>query len=124
MKKETLQKFKERLLEMRKDLLGDFNNIQTHSLSRGDDQAGDLSSMPIHMADIGSDTYEKEFACDLIKSEQEELREIDAALARLADGSFGVCEVCNKKVSYQRLSGLPYARLCIECQRKEEAGGA
>jgi RNA polymerase-binding protein DksA len=124
MKKETLEKFKDKLLEMRKQLLGDFDNIQANSLSRRDDLAGDLSSMPIHMADVGSDTFEKEFACDLIASEQTELREIEAALGRLVDGSFGVCEVCGKKIGIQRLTALAYARHCIECQRKEEAEGA
>jgi RNA polymerase-binding transcription factor DksA len=80
--------------------------------------------MPIHMADIGSDTFEKEFAVDIIESEQEELREIDAALARVADGSFGACEVCGKRLSYQRLVAVPFARLCVECKRKEEAESA
>ncbi len=124
MKDATLERLKIKLLERRRQLLGDFDNIRTNSLSRKDDTSGDLSTMPIHMADIGSDTFEKEFALDIIESEQEELREIDAALARLADGSFGVCEVCGKNLPYQRLVALPYARLCIECKREEEAAGA
>jgi len=121
MKDSTLQKLKERLLERRRQLLGDFDKIRKNSLSRKDDLSGDLSTMPIHMADVGSDTFEKEFALDIIESEQEELREIDAALARLSDGSFGVCEVCGRKVPYQRLAAVPYARLCINCKRQEEA---
>jgi len=122
MKKETLARLKEKLLERRKQLMGDCNNIRTNSLNRGDEASGDLSVMPIHMADIGSDTFEKEFALDIIEGEQEELREIDAALARMADGSFGLCEVCGKTVGYQRLSAVPYAKLCIGCKRREEAG--
>ena len=124
MKESTLLKLKERLLERRRQLLGDFDKIQKNSLGRKDDLSGDLSTMPIHMADIGSDTFEKEFAADIIEGEQEELREIDAALARLSDGSFGVCEVCGEKVPYQRLSAVPYARLCIDCKREEESESA
>lgn len=121
MKGTTLDRLKEWLLARRKQILGDFNSIRDNSLSRRDDMSGDLSAMPIHMADIGSDNFEKEFACDLIHNEQDELRQIDGALARLADGSFGVCGSCGKKIPFQRLAALPYARLCIECQRQEEA---
>jgi RNA polymerase-binding transcription factor DksA len=120
MKKEILEKLKGKLLERRKQLLVDVTNIQTNSLRRRDDASGDLSAMPIHMADIGSDTFEKEFAVDLIESEQEELREIDAALERMVDGSFGVCEVCSAVLTYQRLMAVPYARLCVDCKRHEE----
>ena len=123
MKRATLDKLKEKLLERRKQLMGDVSNIQTNSLSRRDDASGDLSVMPIHMADIGSDTFEKEFALDIIEGEQQELHEIDAALARMSNGSFAVCEVCGKKLSYERLSAVPYARLCIECKRHEEEKG-
>lgn len=120
MKKETLDKIRDKLLDRRRQLMGDFTNIQNNSLKRRDDASGDLSAMPIHMADIGSDTFEKEFALDLIESEQEELREIDAALERMADGSYGACEVCGAVLSYQRLMAVPYARLCVDCKRREE----
>ncbi len=123
MKENMLERIKGRLLERRRQLLEEVHNISTHSLSRSDDESGDLSTMPIHMADIGSDNYEKEFACDIIENEQEELREIDEALARLADGSFGVCTGCGKQISWQRLAALPFARVCIECKRQEEAEG-
>lgn len=123
MKKSTLEKFKGKLLVMRKRLVGEMDNIRNNSLSRREDAAGDLSDMPIHMADLGSDNYEKEFALDIIESEQKELNEIDAALGRLADGSFGVCEVCNARIGYERLRAVPFARLCIECKREEEEEG-
>jgi len=124
MKKSMLEKIQERLLDRRRQILGDVNNIQQNSLSRRDDASGDLSAMPIHMADIGSDTFEKEFALDIIEAEREELREIDDALARLANGSFAVCELCGKKISYERLVAVPYARLCVDCKRREEEKGA
>ena len=115
----ALKKCKEWLLARRQQIFGDVDS-QSITLSRRDDMAGDLSAMPIHMADIGSDNYDKELTSGLIETEQEELREIDAALARLVDGSFGVCESCGKKIQPARLSALPYARLCIGCKRVEE----
>jgi len=121
MKETMLERIKGKLLERRKQLLEEVENISSHSLSRTDDLSGDLSTMPIHMADVGSDNYEKEFALDIIEGEREELRQIDEALARLADGSFGACTVCGQQISWQRLAALPFARLCIECQRQEEA---
>ena len=121
MKEGILEKLKDRLLQRRKQLMCDVSNIQTNSLSRRGDGSGDFSAMPIHMADIGSDTFEKEFALDIIENEQEELREIDAALERMTDGSFGLCEVCGKVLSYQRLLAVPYARLCVDCKKIEEA---
>jgi len=122
MKESILEKLRARLLERRRQLVSDFETMSSH-LSRTDDLSGDLSIMPIHMADIGSDNFEKEMSLDIIENEQEELREIDAALARMTDGSFGACAVCGKKISWPRLSALPYARLCIECQREEELEG-
>ena len=122
-KASTLERLTDKLLEMRKRLVNEVDNIQKNSLSRRDIACGDVSAMPIHMADIGSDNYDKEFALDLIEGEQHELRDIDAALERLADGSFGRCELCDERIAYGRLTALPFARLCIECQRKEEAEG-
>lgn len=123
MKEPMLERIKGKLLLRRQELLEEVDNISSHSLSRTDEMAGDLSTMPIHMADIGSDNFEKEFALDIIEGEKEELRQIDEALARLADGCFGVCTVCGKGIPWQRLAALPFARHCIECQREEESTG-
>ena len=123
MKESIIEKIRARLVERRKQIFTDVEQISTHSLSRNDELSGDLSIMPIHMADVGSDNYEKEFALDIIEGENQELREIDEALARMNDGSFGVCALCGEAIPWQRLSALPYARLCIDCKRKEEGQG-
>lgn len=123
-KESTLERLKSKLLDMRKRLVNEVDNIKKNSLSRRDVASGDVSAMPIHMADIGSDNYDKEFALDLIEGEQEELREIDGALARLEEGSYGTCQLCHETIAYQRLSALPFACLCIECKRKEEEESA
>jgi len=123
-KESTLERFKGKLLEMRRRIVSEVENIRKNSLSHRDAASGDVSAMPIHMADIGSDNYDKEFALELIVGEQQEVRDIDSALEKIEDGTFGVCESCGGKVGYGRLSAIPYARLCIECKRAEEREGA
>ena len=109
---------------MKRELLsGDVNTLQNEALRKNRQEAtGDLSNMPIHMADIGSDNYEQEFALELIQNEEVTLREIDEALKRIEDRSYGKCEDCGKKVPVARLKAKPHAKYCIECKRLQEKG--
>ncbi len=84
------------------------------------DASGDLSNVPIHMADVGTDNYERDLMIELIENGEEGLRNIDTALEKMDDGSYGVCEICSKKINKDRLKAVPYAKLCIDCQREEE----
>ncbi len=118
MKKEDLNKFKEQLLELRRQLLSDYNHMADEALKQN--HQDNLSNIPIHMADMGTDNYEQEFTLNLMEGEREELREIDAALKLIEDGGYGVCLNCEKKIPNTRLKAVPYAKLCIECKRKEE----
>ena len=121
MKAAELKKFKEALLERRRVLTGQVNNMESKALRRAQGStSGDLSNVPFHMADIGSDNYEQEFNLGLVQGESDELRSIDDALERIEEGSFGVCESCQKKIRKVRLNALPHARYCIECQRNQE----
>ncbi|HUX16567.1 MAG TPA: TraR/DksA family transcriptional regulator, partial [Phycisphaerae bacterium] len=86
------------------------------------DAAGDLSKMPLDMADIGSDNYEQEFTMGLIETEQFTLREIDEALERIESRQYGKCLVCGRPIAKARLKAKPHAKLCIECRRQEEKG--
>ncbi len=114
--------FKTLLLQRRKMLIGDVNHMKDEALSKSrKDASGDLSTMPLHMADIGSENYEQEFTIGLVESEEEELREIDIALERVENKSFGICETCSKLITKSRLKAKPHARLCITCKREEEA---
>ena len=85
--------------------------------------AENLSSMPIHMADIGSDNWEREFTLDLLASERQLLKEIDGALERIAKRTYGICEATHKPIRKQRLQAKPWARYCIEYARERELGG-
>lgn len=121
MKAEDIAQFKNLLLLKRNLLSGNVTSLEKQALKRSrQDASGDLSTMPIHMADIGSDNFEQEFTLGLIENEEEMLREIDEALGRIAGGSFGKCEECGKLIRKTRLKALPHARLCVACQRKEE----
>ena len=122
MKAKERETFKLLLLQRREMLAGDVNHMKDETLSKSRKEAtGDLSTMPLHMADIGSENYEQEFTLGLVESEEEELREINLALERVASNSFGVCEECSKPVSKLRLKAKPHARLCVTCKREEES---
>ncbi len=121
MKAKDRKSFKELLLQRRKMLTGDVNHMKDETLSKSrQDASGDLSTMPLHMADIGSENYEQEFTLGLVESEEEELREIDFALERVENKSFGICEACSKSITKSRLKATPHARLCLACKREEE----
>ncbi|MFQ5862289.1 MAG: TraR/DksA family transcriptional regulator [Candidatus Brocadiales bacterium] len=127
MNAKELASFKKILLSVRHKLAGNVNSMEGEALKKSrQDAAGDLSNVPFHMADLGTDNYERDLMILLIQNGEEELKSIDAALQKLEDKTFGICETCEKKISKARLMALPHARLCVECQRKEEleAGAA
>jgi len=111
------------LLEKRREIVGDVNEIEDEALKQSRlDASGDLSSMPIHMADLGTDNYEQEFALGLMDSERKLLREIDDALERIEQGTYGICEGTGKQIPKARLEAQPWARYCIEYARMLEQG--
>jgi DnaK suppressor protein len=79
------------------------------------DGAADSSSMPIHMADLGSDNFEQEFTLSLMENEEDTLMAIESALERIEDGTYGQCEECGVKIPKARLNAIPYAPLCVKC---------
>lgn len=120
---EEITHFRELLAEKRSEIIGDVNHIEDEALKKSRlDASGDLSSMPIHMADIGTDNYEQEFSLNLLDSERKILREIDLALLRMEDESYGICEVTGRGISKARLEARPWARYCIEYAKLIEKG--
>ncbi len=121
MKAAELAQYKKILLELRQKLAGNVNFMEDEALGKSrQDASGDLSNVPIHMADVGTDNYDRDLTIGLIQNGEEELRAIDEALERIGNKTFGSCEECGKKVSKARLTALPYVKNCIECQRHEE----
>jgi RNA polymerase-binding protein DksA len=72
------------------------------------------------MADVATDNYDREFSMGRVSEDREFLFELDDALKRIEDGSFGICEDCGALVSKTRLKAVPSARLCIKCQEKKD----
>ena len=120
MKVENLQMWKTKLLEERDRILQDLDSLEESTASTPRESSGDLSSYSSHMADQGTDAMEREKAFLFASVKRKRLGEIDGALARIAAGSFGVCESCGKEIAAKRLERLPDARLCITCQEKQE----
>ena len=93
------------------------------ALKKNRNQAnGDLSSMPIHMADIGSDNFEQEFTLSLMQNEEGTLDLIETALERIEDGVYGQCEQCGVKIPKARLNAIPYTTFCVKCASQLEQG--
>ena len=116
-----LAHYKKALLAIREKLFGNVTFMENEALKKsGHDASGDLSNVPIHMADVGTDNYDRDLTIGLIQNGEEELRDIDEALEKIANKTYGVCEECDTKISKARLHARPYVKCCIECQRKEE----
>jgi DnaK suppressor protein len=118
-----LEYFEGLLLRKRAEITRNVVEIEGETLKKSRlDASGDLSSMPIHMADLGTDNYEQEFALGLMDSERRILQEIDFALQRIQDGTYGICEGTGQPIPRARLEAQPWARYCVEYARKIEQG--
>ena len=114
-----IRKFKSLLLAKRNEILGNVASMEDETLHR---QRSDLSNMPIHMADVGSDNYEIENTLGLMDSERKLLREIDEALDRIEEGTYGTCEGSGKLIPKARLEAIPWAKYCVEHANMLEKG--
>jgi RNA polymerase-binding protein DksA len=119
-----LREFKNLLVAKRHELAGDVEYLTSDAFERKGHGSGAQSSMPIHMADLGTDNWEQEFTLGLIENEQALIREIDEALARIDQKTYGICLATHKKISLSRLRAKPWAKYCIEYARAREEGRA
>jgi RNA polymerase-binding transcription factor DksA len=112
-----MEKYRMLLLDLRDHLIDGVNFLASDNLKRSSrDASGELSGYSLHMADAGTDNFDREFALSLVSSEQEALYEIEEALKRLEHGTFGSCEICEKVIPSERLEAVPFARMCVPCQ--------
>jgi DnaK suppressor protein len=107
------------LLEKRNEILHSVTSMENETLRKA---RTDLSSMPIHMADMGSDNFELENTLGLMDSERKILREIEDALDRIEKGTYGICEAGGESISKARLTAIPWARYCVPCANLAEKG--
>ncbi len=116
---DEIEKFKALLLAKRSEILDNVTHMEDETLRK---QRSDLSNMPIHLADAGSDTFELENTLGLVGSERKLLQEIDDALARIEDNAYGICEGGGEAITKARLKAIPWARYCVKCASLSEKG--
>jgi RNA polymerase-binding transcription factor DksA len=118
---EKFKRFYRLLVDLRSHLTEDIERHSEETLKRSaKDDAGDLSAYGQHMADAGTDTFDRDFALSMVASEQEALAEIDAAIKRINDGTYGICEITQKPIAKERLLAVPFTRYSAEAQKNLE----
>ena len=115
MRDTDLELFRKNLLILRARLVGDVTHMADLALNRNENE---LSSMPVHLADIGSDNYDRDFTLQLVQSGHETLQQVDEALRRIDEGTYDICEVCGGRIPKRRLQVMPYASMCVKCAEK------
>ena len=118
---EKYRRFYRLLIDLRNHVLESLGQHSEETLKRSaKEDAGDLSGYGQHMADAGTDTFDRDFALSLVSSEQEALSEVDAAIKRIQEGTYGVCELTGKPITRDRLSAVPFTRFSAEAQKELE----
>jgi RNA polymerase-binding protein DksA len=119
--KKELNVYKEKLLNLKDDIMNQIRDISQDTLMKSQkDISGDISGYTLHMADVASDNYERDFSLGLVSKEREIILEIDEALKRIEDKSYGICQMCQKPIGKKRLGAIPYAKYCRKCKEKLE----
>jgi RNA polymerase-binding transcription factor DksA len=123
MNKRERKKFEKLLVEMREKKLEYITTLRELAISRTQrDASGDISAFTSHPADISTESDEREKVASLITRETLSLNELDAALERIRDASYGKCDTCGGDIPPARLQALPFATLCVKCQAEAEKG--
>lgn len=119
--KAELAIFKKLLTDLRKKLVGDIQQIEGETLNTNQkDASGDLSGYSFHMADAATDSFDRELNIGLASSEQQLLNDVDAALGKIEEGTYGICEKYGIAITKKRLLATPYVRYCLQAQEEEE----
>ena len=111
------QKFYNRLLELREQLLRQMNGLAKES-------AQEMAGYSLHMADSGTDNFDRDFALSLLSSDQDAIYEIEEALKRIEKNTYGVCELTGKAIPRARLEAIPWTRFTVQAQAQLEKEGA
>jgi RNA polymerase-binding transcription factor DksA len=119
--KRDLARYRDMLVAKREELLSDMVALEEEALTGGG--SGSLSTLPQHMADQGSDNWEQTMALGLVASQRAHVKEVDAAIGRIDNGTFGICEETGQAINRERLDEAPWARLSIEAARERERLG-
>jgi DnaK suppressor protein len=115
MEQKKMKLFRETLLQKKQEILEAYNKNKTYGKEADEEGAQDI-------ADKASNSYTKEFLFSLSNAERELVNQVDEAIGRIDDRRFGVCASCEDEMNLKRLEAVPWARLCISCQEKQESG--
>jgi RNA polymerase-binding protein DksA len=119
--KKELAEFKKLILRRKEEILDEIKHISDDTLKKSQKEAsGDISGYTYHMADVATDTYDREFSLGLASNDRELLYELDDALKKIDEGTFGICEGCKSPITKIRLKAVPSARFCVKCQKSKE----
>jgi DnaK suppressor protein len=118
------EKYRQRLVELAARLKKNETLVMGEALRQtGSDASGNLSNVPMHLADMGTETFEQEMSASLMTNARQLQTEVAAALDRIEQGTFGKCQQCGKDIAEGRLQALPYVRYCVDCAQSAEADG-
>jgi YteA family regulatory protein len=115
-----VDRFRAALLEERKRVEAALQNLHDENAGTLSEAAGEETAYDNHLADTATETYDRELDYTLEENSEHVLAEIDAALKRIEEGTYGICTNCGKPIPEERLDALPWATLCIDCQRDRE----
>ena len=113
-------RFREVLLEERTRVEAALENLHEETSGTLSEDAGEETAYDNHLGDTATETYDRELDYSLEESSERLRAEIDAALKRIEEGTYGICSNCGKQIPEERLEALPWATLCIDCQRQQE----
>ncbi len=120
MDKKKIAKYQAILVALKEKIVTDIKQISDHASPSERSDSGDVSGHVMHLADVATDMYDREFSLGLASNNRELLEKIEKSLKRIEAGQFGLCEECGCEISSARLEALPYVANCLKCQEKLE----
>lgn len=116
-----IEEIRDELIDRKRQLADRVARLTEESTLGGPLEQGETSSLPTHLADLGTETFEQDNTLGLAERSAAEVQSIDQALARIEEGTYGICEQCRRRILPDRLRALPSASRCTACQAAQEA---
>src|SRR5580700_6115627 len=116
-----LEPYKKLLFKIKEQITGDIRGLSEDNNGSGNDRGGDVSGHALHMADVATDMYDREFTLGLAANDRELLYQVNEALERIEANEYGLCITCKKPIPATRLKAIPHAQTCLKCQELLES---
>jgi DnaK suppressor protein len=116
-----LAPYRKLLLKVKEQITGDIRGLSNENNGSVNDRGGDVSGHALHMADVATDMYDREFTMGLAANDRELLYHVNEALGRIDEGTYGLCVTCKKSIPATRLKAIPHAQTCLKCQELRES---